>query len=218
MVSRRKRARLRYLRKWYDRYTHITIRHEDTADGILPRFNSEDPVLLEAECDELQYCLIEARILEIQATVRVQSRFCSACQHTLGNWPALEFPIIDYPRIVRKYDTFSMEAAARSGCQFCACVLQSLLDSQVLELYRKIEVRLEKLQTRSVSSLTIGGWGHQLISTLKMTLPGLKYPRRDVRDICVDIKGCAPLSGFDSGMQADMDASYAIFFIQADYH
>jgi len=70
MVSRRKRTRLRYLRKWYQKYTHMSI-NDDSARGILPRFCHDDSALLEAEGDELQHCLVEARILENEATLHV---------------------------------------------------------------------------------------------------------------------------------------------------
>lgn len=198
MVSRRKRARLRYLRKWYQRYTHMAPR-DDSAHGVLPRFCYEDPALLEAEYDELQHCLVEARILENEATIRVQGRFCSDCQQMLDNWPALDVQSKDYPHVVRRYDTYYLEAATRSGCEFCACVLQILLDSEALALYREIELRLETLNSDMTSCLTIGGWGHVTIRTLKMTLPGLIYPRTCMVDICIDIRGHALGSESDSG-------------------
>ena len=198
MVSRRRRARLRYLRKWYQRYTHMAIR-DDSAHGILPRFCHDDSALLEAECDELQHSLVEARILEYEATLRLQGRFCSDCQHLLDDWPALEVQRKDQPYVVRRYDTFYLEAATRSGCELCACVLQTLLDSEALSLYRKIELRLETLQSNRISCLTIGGWGHVTIRTLKMTLPGLQYPRRSMSDFCIDIRGHISVSRTDSG-------------------
>ena len=198
MVSRRKRARLRYLRKWYQRYTHMAAR-DDSAHGVLPRFCYDDSVLLEADCDELQHCLVEARILENEATIRVQGRFCSDCQQRLDNWPALDVQSKNHPHVVRRYDTYYLEAAARSGCELCACVLQTLLDSKALALYRKIEFRLETLKSDMISCLTIGGWGHVTIRTLKMTLPGLKYPRTCMNDLCIDIRGHALDSENDSG-------------------
>lgn len=201
MVLHRKRTRLRHLRKWYQRYTHMAI-NDDSARGILPRFCQDNSALLEAEGDELQDCLVEARILENEATLRVQGRFCSDCQHRLDDWPALDVQSKDQPHVVRRYDTFYLEAAARSGCEFCACVLQTLLDSEALELYRKIESRLERLKSHRTSCLTIGGWGHGTIRTLKMTLPGLEYPRSCMNDFCIDIRGHAPGSGTGSGGQA----------------
>jgi hypothetical protein len=168
----------------------MTIR-DDSAHGILPRFCRENPALLEAEHDEVQHLLVEARILECETTLRVQGRFCSQCQHLLDGWPAPEVQSKDQPHVIRQYDTFHLEAAARKGCEFCACVLQTLLDSEVLALYRKIELRLEELKSQTTSCLTIGGWGHAIIRTLKMTLPGLKYPRTCMHDFCIDIQGHA---------------------------
>jgi hypothetical protein len=172
---------------------------EDIAYGLLPRFYHDDPALLEAACDELQHCLVEARIMEHDATLRVQGRFCSECQHMLNDWPALDVQSKDQPHVVRRYDSFYLEAAARSGCEFCACVLQTLLDSEALSLYRKIELRLEKIKSHRTSCLTIGGWGDVTIRTLKMTLPGLKYPRTCIEDFCIDIPGGTSVSGRESG-------------------
>ena len=172
---------------------------DDTAHGLLPRFYRENSALLEAGCDEIQECLVEARILEHEATIRVKDRFCSECQRLLSDWPALEIQDKGQPYVVRRYDTFYLEAAARRGCEFCACVLQTLLDSDVLSLYRKIELRLEALNSYGISCLTIGGWGHATIRTLKMTLPGLKYPRTCMNDFCIDIRGYASASKTHSG-------------------
>lgn len=175
--------------------------NDDSARGLLPRFCHDDSALMEAEGDELQHCLVEARILENEAALRVQDRFCSDCQHRLDDWPALDIQSKDQPHVVRQYDTFYLEAAARNGCEFCACVLQTLLDSEALALYRKIELRLETLKSDMTSCLTIGGWGHVTIRTLKMTLPGLSYPRTCMNDFCIDIRGHALDLGNDSGEQ-----------------
>jgi hypothetical protein len=171
----------------------MTVR-KDEAYRLLPRFYYEDSALLEAGHDEIQECLVEARILEHEATIRVKDRFCSECQRLLNDWPALEIQEKDQPYVVRRYDTYYLEAATRSGCEFCACVLQTLLDSEVLSLYRKIEFRLETLKSHGISCLSIGGWGHATIRTLKMTLPGLKYPRTCMNDFCIDIRGYASAS------------------------
>jgi len=193
MVSRRKRARLRYLRKWYDQYMHMVAQKDDDATyplhDLLPRYLSDDPALSEIECDELQHDLIEARIAEIQATICVKVRFCSECQHMLDHWPASDVHGLSQPYSIRQYDTLSMEAGASSGCDFCTCMWQSLRDSEVLELYRKIEWRLHTLQARDLSSLAVAGWHDVDIPTLKMTLPGLDHPRQYVNAVRVDIQG-----------------------------
>jgi hypothetical protein len=166
MVSRRKRARLRYLRELHKRYLHMETSNGSTY-GSLPRFSFMDAALLETDSDELQDYLVEARISELQATICVKNGFCSGCQHMLDNWPALESQTKDQPLSVRLYDTLSMEAAARSGCEFCACVLQSLLDRLSLDLYRKVELRFRNLQACGASSLVIGRWGVDDIRTLR---------------------------------------------------
>lgn len=146
-----------------------------SAHGRLPSFRHNDSALLEAERDELQHCLIETRIGEYEATLRVQGRFCSDCQHRLDDWPALELQHEGQPYFVRRYDTFYLEAAARSGCEFCACGVQSLLDSEALTLYRKVELKPETLESNRNSCLTIGRWGPVTTRILKMTLPGLEF-------------------------------------------
>ena len=77
--------------------------NDDSAHGLLPRFCHDDSALLEAGCDELQHCLVEARILENESALRVQGRFCSDCQQMLDKWPVLDVQSKDYPHVVRRY-------------------------------------------------------------------------------------------------------------------
>jgi hypothetical protein len=84
-----------------------------------------------------------------------------------------------------------MEAAARSSCEFCAYVLQTLLDRGVLNLHRQVESRLQTLQACGTSSLAISCWfvwGDT--RTLMMTLPGLEHLLYDMGNICMDIQAC----------------------------
>lgn len=197
MVSRRKRARLRYLRKWYARYTQ-TAPYVDQSNWAPPFYLENLSVLREAESDELQIYVIEARISEIQATVCVQNRICSECQHMLDTWPALEVQIEDLPYSLREYNTLSIEAGGRSGCEFCACVLQFLLDDKVLELCRKIECRLHTLRVRDASFLAIDTFGVEAVRRLRMTLPGLEYGLEGSKWISIDIESWVPATEPDS--------------------
>jgi hypothetical protein len=122
----------------------------------------------------------------------------------LDNWPSLQPKAPKYPHSVKLYETISMEGAARNGCYFCACVLQSLRDSEVLDLYRRIEMRLETLQARATFSLAMGGWGMQDVRSLKVTLPGLEYPRQGIIEIGIDIRGRTPATTSDYGIRVNV--------------
>lgn len=208
MVSRRKRARLRYLRKWYDRYILMNPENYD-VEGRAPEVWDDIPLwhLLEAGSEDLEQHVIEARILESEATICVRNGFCSECQLMLDNWLALEtLQSEDQPHSLRQCHTISLEAAARSGCQLCACLLQTLRDcdyGEMLGLYRRIERRLEILEARSTSSLVIGNWGTLDARSLKMTLPGIDYPRGWVPDIAFDIQDGTLVAQPGSGKQFD---------------
>jgi hypothetical protein len=167
-------------------------------------FQTNDPALLEVESDELEHSYIEASILEMQAVICVQDRFCPQCQQMLDTWPASEIRTRDLPYSVRRYDSISMEAAARNGCQFCACVLSYLLDSEMLDLYRRMEMRFRILREQRTSSLSIGSWIGTDTRLLKLTLPGLAYPLGDVIWIRFDTRGRTPAIRTNPGMKKNV--------------
>jgi hypothetical protein len=203
MNSHRTQDRLRHLQRWHERYLHMAT-SDDSAHWLLPEIPLTNPVLSEVESDELEHHLIEARILEMQGAVCRWKRFCSECQHMLDNWPSLESGPPERLHSVRTYQTISMEAAARNGCQFCACVLQSLRDSEMLDLYRRIERRLEILGVRGTSYLSISEWRMLDVRSLKVTLPGLEYPRENVVEIIFDVQDHVTAIDCDSGMRVNM--------------
>jgi hypothetical protein len=177
---------------------------DDSARWLLPEIPLTNPVLSEVQSDELEHHLIEARILEMQDAVCIRKRFCSDCQHMLDNWPSLESGASECVHSVRMYQTVPMEAAARNGCQFCACVLQSLRDSEMLDLYRQIERRLEVLKVRGTFFLSISEWRMLDVRSLKVTLPGLENPRENVVEIIIDVQGHITAIEFDSGMRVNV--------------
>jgi hypothetical protein len=130
-------------------------------------------VLKEVDSDDLQPHLDEARISEIEATICVQNGFCSECRYMLDNWPATVDRSKHPPHTLRECDTHSIEAAARRGCEFCALVLQFLLDQSMLRLHRQIEWRLRTLKARDVSSLTICTNLPTNECKVRMEMPGL---------------------------------------------
>lgn len=64
--------------------------------------------------------------------------------------------------IIRPYheNIYSLEASSRSGCRLCALLVQSLLDIDQLNLYRKISQRLDRLYKPAALHLAIQKWGH----------------------------------------------------------
>jgi hypothetical protein len=203
MDSPRKPDRLRHLQQWHKRYLHMATSNH-SAHWLLREISLTNTVLWEVETDELEYPLIEARILEMQGAICVWKRFCSECQHMLDNWPSLEPGAPEYSHSVRTYHTNSMEAAARNGCQFCACVLQSLRDSELLDLYRQVERRLEILEVRGTYSLSISEWRMLDARSLKLTLPGLENPLENVVEITIDVRGHITATESDSGMRGNV--------------
>ena len=186
MGSSKESISLWHLHEWLQRYINMPAEGEAIFD-LLPRYRYDEAVIQEVEVDGLEDCQIEARISELQVKVRVQDQFCSECQQVFACWPATEEQTRSQPHNIRKCQSLHLETAARNGCRFCACILQSLRDSEVLDLYRNIEARLDALQMDTHASLSIGGWSRPDQRTLKITMPGLRYPRQNIKPIGFDL-------------------------------
>lgn len=176
----------RHLHEWFERYTNMPAEGEAIFD-LLPRYRYDEAVIQEVEVDELEDCQIEARISDLQVKIRVQDHFCYECQQVFAYWPAREEQTRCQPHKIRQCQSLHLEAAARNGCRFCACILQSLRESEVLDLYRKIEARLDALQMDTHASLSIGGWSRPDQRSLKITMLGLRYPRQNIKPIGFDL-------------------------------
>ncbi|KAK7962918.1 HET-domain-containing protein [Apiospora aurea] len=146
------------LREWYISYV--------AADG--EELGLQDPLLRALSSDFLDTDSIEQRICDLAPGIRVEDGYCSTCRHMLGNWPLLSY---SYPDLDRYPDrrlrwkaaragsypnTASIEASARQGCKFCALLLQALKDGEVLETFRRIEARFDRLGERATASLSVG--------------------------------------------------------------
>lgn len=173
---------LQRLHEWHERYINMPAEGELIFD-LLPRYRYDEAVIHEVEADELDDRQIEARISDLQVRIRVQDHFCGECRQVFACWPATEEQTRSQPHSIRQCQSVHLDAAARNGCRFCACMLQSLRDSEVLDLYRKIEARLDALQMDTHASLSIGGWSLPDQRLLKITMPGMRYPRQNITPI-----------------------------------
>lgn len=142
------------LRRWYDDYV--------ACDP-----DSTHNVVRDVASDPLDQVSIEQRIGSLASSIRVDHGYCSICQDMFDNWPLrnyteTEFEVYrsqgDFPpskfALARTFQTVELEAAARSGCKFCALLLQVLKDWDELDTFRRIEARLERLGDRAASSLS----------------------------------------------------------------
>ena len=145
----------------------------------------DSPLVQVVDSDEPDADFTEQRILESMSTLRIRNGFCIMCQDLFNNWPTLgrssfrdqnSKPEIGKGRwehaVARSCSTYELEAAARSGCRFCAFSLQSLKDSELLETYRKIELRLHHLGDKATSSLSVQNWSVNQVQLLWLNLPG----------------------------------------------
>jgi hypothetical protein len=161
-------------KQWYQEYI--------AADG--DDLYKHSPLVQAVEPDELDSDFIEQRILDSIPTLPVTKGFCTKCQDLFDNWPTVgRLSLIDHDSeptdeegwehvVTRSCSTYEVEAATRSGCRFCAFLLQGLKGSELLETFRKIEARLYNLDMNGTSSLSIQNWGTTPSQILWLNLPG----------------------------------------------
>ncbi|OBT98380.1 hypothetical protein VE01_03104 [Pseudogymnoascus verrucosus] len=136
------------------------------------------------DSDELDAKFVEQRIKESALNVLIVNRFCAKCQSLFDHWPTLgdsstrEHDSGPSPdggwehAVARPCSTFELESSTRSGCRFCAFLLQNLKDRNLLDTFRKVEARLYHLDENALSSLSIQSWGSNPIQLLWLNLPG----------------------------------------------
>jgi hypothetical protein len=147
--------------------------------------SKESSLIQVVSSDELDADFVEQRIQESTPKDLVTKGFCAKCQHLFDNWPTLgdsstkehdSGPDPDKDgwenAAARSGSTFELEGSARSGCRFCTFLLQSLKDSNVLDIFRKVEVRLYHLGEDAMASLSIQNWGSNPSQLLWMNFPG----------------------------------------------
>ncbi|KAF1849039.1 HET-domain-containing protein [Cucurbitaria berberidis CBS 394.84] len=167
---------LQLLQKWHKEY--------NAADGNL---KLDDAIIQEVQIDTLDEDTVERCITELAGEVPVTNGFCGDCQHLFNNWPDLSDPEVKDPStglhwpgsgadwkhtVAQECHSLVLEAAARNGCRFCAFVMQVMRDAKVLEIFRKIEARLEYLDDKAMASLSVQNWGRNSSQLLWINFPG----------------------------------------------
>ncbi len=163
------------VKRWYQEYT--------AADGN--DLYKDSPLIQVVNSDHLDADFIEQRILESLQRLPITKGFCIKCQELFDNWPTLgrsslrehdSKPDQDEEgwehAVARSCSTYELEGATRSGCRFCAFLLQSLKESELLQTFRSIEARLYHLDENATSSLSIQNWGACPQQLLWLNLPG----------------------------------------------
>ncbi|KAK0106781.1 hypothetical protein ONS95_003505 [Cadophora gregata] len=150
------------------------------ADGNL--LNEFSDLISVLDSDILDTDFVEQRIRELTLQTPVVKGFCTACHQLFDNYPTLEgSPIINpdslqdskWPHAVTRYcSTFELEASARAKCGFCCFLLQTLKDSSLLEIFRKIETRLFHVNVDALASLSIERRGSAPDQFLWLNRPG----------------------------------------------
>ncbi|TID19461.1 HET-domain-containing protein [Venturia nashicola] len=117
----------------------------------------DSEILKVVDLDELDAEFIEERIQQSTPTTPLANNFCHSCQKTFDNWPTVgcssqmthESSPSDFPdekgwetAVARYFTTFEIEGGTRVGCRFCTFLLQGLKDTELLGIYRKVEIRL----------------------------------------------------------------------------
>lgn len=130
--------------------------------------DSSHDLIRDVTSDPLDQDSIEERIRRLAPSIHVAHGYCSTCQYMFDNWPLRNYtpaelesdppeggiPPLRYAR-ARTFHTVEVEASARSGCKFCAFLLQVLKDWDELETFRRIEARLDRLGERAMSCLSV---------------------------------------------------------------
>lgn len=163
------------LKGWYQEYTAADSRYLSKDHHLVRVVNS----------DKLDVDFVERRILESILGLSATKGFCIKCQDLFDNWPTIgrsslrvhdSKPDIDIEgweqTVARPCSTYELEGGARSGCRFCAFLLQSLKDDKLLETFRKIEARLYCFDKNATSSLSVQNWSTNPHQLLWLNLPG----------------------------------------------
>lgn len=179
------------LEEWYNTYKATT--HE------IPRkfLNTLDGDVLNDESTEKE-------VIALMPSSQVVGGFCSKCQNIFDDWPWPSFDNDDddkdknkdtfvytvYEPWERRYVTLchrhvnGLEASRRNGCRLCAMLIQTLIDSNLLWIYRAIEQRLRRL-TKPTDLRVL--FDYDLLEIL-LDYPGLRCSRiRQVHTIKITL-------------------------------
>lgn len=143
------------LESWHANYIAI--------DG--DNMNFDCPAIQALQSDILDYAEIERQAHLLVSTTHTDTigGFCGKCRHLLDHWPALKWEA-DYDpdgqAVGRPIVTSEVQAAAMTGCKFCSFLLTRLSLDGTLDIVRKIEARLRRLNDNGTASLSIQNfWG-----------------------------------------------------------
>jgi hypothetical protein len=168
-------SRVKGYKEWFREYM--------ASDG--DKIGKDSELLKAVNSDELDGQFVERRIQELTPKDPITNGFCSKCRNLFDNWPTLggsstiqhgskPDPLLKgwEHGVAQSYNTFEIEGSARVRCRFCTFLLQSLKDSEQLDTFRKIEVRLYHLDEKATASLSVQNWGTNPIQILWLNLPG----------------------------------------------
>lgn len=142
-----------------------------------------DPVIQALQSDELDYDQIEVEVERLVATADVLRGFCGKCRWLLDHWPDISVKATEDESILdgvftlgTAVHTREIEAAARAGCKFCTFLFSNLRTSSKLDMFRKIERRLNMLGIDDTTTLSVFiDW--EIRGPAKQTL-WLNYPQK----------------------------------------
>ncbi|RYP00705.1 hypothetical protein DL766_007768 [Monosporascus sp. MC13-8B] len=152
--------------------------------GVTP-VNNEDSWIGDAVYGKLRF--MEVCHVELAEEVPVTNGFCGDCQDLFDNWPDLNDPEskdsltgLNWPgagadwkhAVARDCRTLVLEAAARNGCRFYALLVQAMRDAGLLDIFRRIEARLEYIGNKTTASLSVQKWGTTSSQLLCVNFPG----------------------------------------------
>jgi hypothetical protein len=149
------------LQQWHKEYKAVPANQLDSQYVVIQQIQS----------DKLDENAVERCIAELTADISVGNRFCDDCQHLFDHWhdlagdPEVKDPTtqLHWPgsgadwkhTVAREFHTLLLEAVARSGCRFCAFLMQMIRDAELLETIRKVEARLQYLDEEATASLSV---------------------------------------------------------------
>lgn len=204
---------LQELKAWYEEYMGAD------ANAL----NHRSPEVLKTQQDELDGLALEACIAALSASITVISGFCEDCQYLFDNWPDLSDPAskaeplpedLRFPgvgadwkhTIARDCHTLVLEAAGRKGCKMCAFLLQSLTDCDMVDTFRRIEVRMSQLGTMQTATLSVQNWGFGPSQLLWVGLPGQPGSSCNGGTAIYTVQISEPLSSFGKSVQMTLGA------------
>lgn len=129
------------------------------ADGNL--LAKKNPLVQTVTFDTLDEASIEQRICQMAPDMNVVNGFCDKCQDMFDRSPFQSYLSPAEPREGKgyahagTYHTVAIEASTRCGCKFCAFLLQLLKDQDILDIFRRIEMRLEQLGEGAETFLSV---------------------------------------------------------------